>query len=1168
MVERIGSGGYGEVWRVEAPGGLNKAMKIVFGRMDDARAERELKALNRIKQVRHPFLLSLERIEVVDGRLVIVSELADRSLKDRYDECRGNGAPGIPRDELVAYLREAADALDHLANVHGLQHLDVKPENLLLTGHHIKVADFGLVKDITEVSMSMMGGLTPTYAPPEVFDDRASTTSDQYSLAIVYQEMLTGIVPFPGRTAAQLAAQHLKSEPRLTPLPPADRGVIARCLAKSPDQRYGSCSEFVDELIDAGDRGDEYEHDDRQRCSSVVATSVIERARAPLPFGDTDDEPLDDVALELDLPPVERPKAAYEAAGLPDRIVRRTTVRDMPPLELPDAQAPVRPVILIGIGGTGGQILERMRRQLNRRFGNARRIPAIQLLLIDTDQSAINQLTLRGDGTGLSARESMLLRLRKAHDYRHYSAALLRWLSRRWLYNIPRSLTTEGIRPLGRLALVDHAKEFTTRLSAMVDLAHQEDSVRETSYSLNLEVDRSVPNVFVVGSATGGTASGMMLDVGYAVREVLEQHSLPCDGLHGMMLHFTARGAKDVTLQLANSHALLTEAYHYQQLGAGGIDDNEAVFAGGSTDKPPFEQTYFVHLGDDLEDHDISQGIDHVVDYLLASTVTPAATVLAQARRMAEHPGNDSKSDSRLRSFGVKSLRLNIAQDASEDIDVICAHVLEQWSDPRLRKSNTTLNARSHSTVNLSKAVEENVSPTMARCQQAQASFGISVAELTEQLREAIAHELGGELDARVDELADMPFRVAGVTVTLPADSIDVQQQVQLINAAFEPVSRDDRDNEDTPSRFRRALASGSESLAGTFDQLVGWIRRLADEPDARLPVAHEAAEWFEATLANVRDDAEQRLHEAQQDLVKLRQAAAQSFEASRKKRGGMWRAVGRALHRRRRARFLRDYAQLQLQVAILTSVARHVERCRVQTESIPLTLEKMQRAIDATMDQLPAPKAYSVADVEAKSPLADEGNCIRSLRMALSRDFEAIVRRSEELVDQEFVTKSGGLEAALLGDHERAGDLLNQLRAAAIEALNRLCDSIGPVQLLVTSEEASETAVERWGASLQKSQAMAVDLGGTRQTVILAPRSLDAVTARDLTARAGGPEPTVVANPVREISFCSETSNLSLTQVAEHLIRRRPDVRDVSRRLRTRIDVEWAPLPTVEIEA
>ena len=209
--ERIGAGGYGEVWSAVAPGGLQKAFKFVFGSAEEERAARELNALARIKEVHHPFLLSLERIEVWNGQLVIVTELADGSLKDRFRECCEQGQTGIPRDELLAYLADAADALDFLFEKHALQHLDVKPENLLLVGTHAKVGDFGLLKDLEQTCASLVGGLSPAYSPPELFDGQANRHSDQYSLAIVYQEMLTGARPFLGRTTAQLAAQHMHS---------------------------------------------------------------------------------------------------------------------------------------------------------------------------------------------------------------------------------------------------------------------------------------------------------------------------------------------------------------------------------------------------------------------------------------------------------------------------------------------------------------------------------------------------------------------------------------------------------------------------------------------------------------------------------------------------------------------------------------------------------------------------------------------------------------------------------------------------------------------------------------------------------------------------------------------------------------------------------------------
>jgi serine/threonine protein kinase len=250
LLERLGSGGFGEVWKCEAPGGLFKAIKFVYGSHDGlptglAPAEEELRAVERIKVIRHPFLLSMDRVEVVGGELLIVTELADKSLAHLLEERREAGLPGIARGELLALLREAAEVLDLLNLQYNLQHLDIKPHNLFLVSNHVKVADFGLVSTLGGGGQIELGAITPLYASPEVFKGAISARSDQYSLAVVYQELLSGALPFKGKNARQLLLQHTRGEPDLSTLPEEDRPLVARALAKNPEQRFPTCLDFV-----------------------------------------------------------------------------------------------------------------------------------------------------------------------------------------------------------------------------------------------------------------------------------------------------------------------------------------------------------------------------------------------------------------------------------------------------------------------------------------------------------------------------------------------------------------------------------------------------------------------------------------------------------------------------------------------------------------------------------------------------------------------------------------------------------------------------------------------------------------------------------------------------------------------------------------------------------
>ena len=254
LVERLGRGGCGEVWKATGPGGFELALKFVC--LAESIGPLELRALQIIKDVRHPHLLATFGAWQVGRYLIIAMELAERTLLDRFRETAGQGFPGIPAPEIHEHFLDAARGLDYLneprhpsggAEPVGIQHRDVKPQNLLLVGGSVKVADFGLARILEHTQTSHTGSMTPAYAAPEFFKKQTSSQSDQYSLAVTYCHLRGGRLPFTGGMA-EIMAGHLLEPPDLTMLPEGEREAAARALAKEPRDRWGSCRAFVEAL--------------------------------------------------------------------------------------------------------------------------------------------------------------------------------------------------------------------------------------------------------------------------------------------------------------------------------------------------------------------------------------------------------------------------------------------------------------------------------------------------------------------------------------------------------------------------------------------------------------------------------------------------------------------------------------------------------------------------------------------------------------------------------------------------------------------------------------------------------------------------------------------------------------------------------------------------------
>jgi hypothetical protein len=658
LIEPLGSGGFGEAWKCEAPGGLFKAIKFVFGNLnsldvDGVRAEQERKALNRVKEVRHPFVLSMDRIEEVSGELVIVMELADKSLHDRFEECVQAGMVGIPRDELMRYIRDAAEALDHMNEKHNLQHLDIKPRNLFLVSDRVKVADFGLVKHLERNNSSgMLAGVTPLYAPPETFSGAINGRSDQYSLAIVYQELLTGQRPFTGKNARQLAHQHINEEPELRSLPEAERPMVARALSKDPNKRFPNCLAFVRALYTARSAG-------RPDVAHAGASN-----NRPKTMADTmEDMVLEQLPIDDQLVPVDSPD--------PSPVVDEVSKLGLT-VALPQTGA-LRPTLVIGLGTQGRRALQELRCRFIDRFGDLDKVPLFRFLYIDSDTDAIKESLRGAPELAFKPGEVYHLPLQPVAHYRRRQLDQLNdWLPREKLYTMPRALKTQGSRALGRLAFSDNYQRLMARLRREVQQASHPDALYHTVSQTGLALRDNVPRVYVVAGASGG-ASGYLADLGYAVRRLLHQLRHEEAAIVSLLFCGAPEDPATPAVELANLYATLTELNHF-------ADPTIPFSAQYGTDGPrlhgdgqPFDSTYLLPYR-----HRTPEGrrntIAHLGSYLFHEMTTPLGLRLDRIRQKLGSA--DLVAFRSLGTYGIwfpRGLLLRLAAQRA------CKTILEEW---------------------------------------------------------------------------------------------------------------------------------------------------------------------------------------------------------------------------------------------------------------------------------------------------------------------------------------------------------------------------------------------------------------------------------------------------------------------------------------------------------
>jgi serine/threonine protein kinase len=221
-----------------------------------ATTARELRSIQSLLTLDHPHLVKMHGVWSVPGYIVINMELAEATLLDLMLVYHNDLFQQIDPPLLCMYLWQVSEALDFLNSRRhmrdgrkvGIQHGDVKPNNVLLFGDSAKLTDHGLAT-ITHGPMTpCLRQGTREYSAPEVFLGHLSDNSDQFSFAVTYYVLRTGRFPFPP-PPLPLSKNYIRPLADLSGVSGAEQQALVRALAPAPQDRYPSCRDLMTAIL-------------------------------------------------------------------------------------------------------------------------------------------------------------------------------------------------------------------------------------------------------------------------------------------------------------------------------------------------------------------------------------------------------------------------------------------------------------------------------------------------------------------------------------------------------------------------------------------------------------------------------------------------------------------------------------------------------------------------------------------------------------------------------------------------------------------------------------------------------------------------------------------------------------------------------------------------------
>lgn len=253
ILEKIGTGGMSDVYKAKCHK-LNrfvavKVLKQEFSENANFVSKFRVEA-QAAAGLMHPNIVNVYDVGEENGIYYIVMELVDGITLKKYVEKKAR----LSYKEAISIAIQVSMGIEAAHNNH-IIHRDIKPQNIIISKEgKVKVTDFGIAKAATSntITSNVMGSVHYT-SPEQARGGYSDEKSDIYSLGITLFEMLTGRVPYNGETTVAIAIKHIQEElpsPRefVAEIPTSVEQIVFKCCQKSPDRRYQSMAELIQDL--------------------------------------------------------------------------------------------------------------------------------------------------------------------------------------------------------------------------------------------------------------------------------------------------------------------------------------------------------------------------------------------------------------------------------------------------------------------------------------------------------------------------------------------------------------------------------------------------------------------------------------------------------------------------------------------------------------------------------------------------------------------------------------------------------------------------------------------------------------------------------------------------------------------------------------------------------